>query len=95
MPLISAKAMAAALASYHFEPSSEQLTAAQRWANLIRDGLIEKVRETSLEADFRRYIIEDILGYHSVGSGAEFTVATKEPVGNGEVDLATREIFSC
>jgi hypothetical protein len=88
MPLISAKTVAAALASYRFEPSSEQLTAAQRWAKLIRDGLIEKVRETALEADFRRYIIEDILGYCSVGSGPGFTVATKEPVGNGEVDLA-------
>jgi hypothetical protein len=88
MPLISPKTMAAALASYHFEPTSGQLTAARQWAKLIRDGLIEKVKETALEADFRRYIIEDILGYRSVGSGAEFTVATKEPLGNGEVDLA-------
>ena len=88
MPLINPKTTAAALASYHFQPSLEQLTAAQQWEKLIRDGLIEKVRETALEADFRRYIIEDILRYRSVGSGPEFTVATKEPVGNGEVDLA-------
>ena len=80
--------MAAALASYHFDPTSEQLAAARRWATLIREGLIGGVKETALEADFRRYIVEDILGYRSVGSGAEFTVATKEPLGNGEVDLA-------
>ena len=80
--------MAAALASYDFEPTAQQLAAAQRWSKLIRDGLIERVKETALEADFRRYIIEDVLGYRSVGSGSEFSVATKEPLGNGEVDLA-------
>lgn len=88
MPLVSPKTMEAALASYSFEPTADQLAAATKWAKLIRDGLIGKVKETALEADFRRHVIEDVLGYRSVSAGADFTVATKEPVGSGEVDLA-------
>jgi hypothetical protein len=88
MPLVSPKTLEAALASYVFEPTAQQLAAASRWAKLIRDGLINNVKETALEADFRRFIIEEVLGYRSVSAGPDYSVATKEPIGSGEVDLA-------
>ncbi|MBV9570285.1 MAG: hypothetical protein JO056_03500 [Alphaproteobacteria bacterium] len=88
MPLFSPKTISAALAGFSFAPNATQLEAAKKWAELVRSGFIWRPKETSLEADFNRYVVQDILGYRSFDSTGVATVSVKQAIGSGEVDLA-------
>ncbi len=59
-----------------------------RWAATIADRSIEAENETQIEGDFKSRIVETVLGYTPAGLDAEQTVAAKEPIGGGEMDLA-------
>ena len=65
MPLFSQKTISAALAGFAFQPTPVQQEAARKWAELVRSGFVWRPKETSLEADFNRYVVQDILGYRS------------------------------
>jgi hypothetical protein len=54
----------------------------------MRDEFALSKKETALEADFNRYVVQDILGYHSFDASGTATVSVKQAVGTGEVDLA-------
>lgn len=88
MPLFRSKTIEAALVSYDFTPSATQLAGAKKWAELVRSSFVWRPKETALEADFKRYVVEDVLGYRSFDASGIATVVSKEAVGTGEVDLA-------
>ncbi|HEX3885003.1 MAG TPA: N-6 DNA methylase [Stellaceae bacterium] len=88
MPLFNAKTLEAALQAFDFTPSSAQQDAASHWAMLMRDEFLLSRKETSLEADFNRYVVQDVLGYRSFDASGAATVSVKQAVGAGEVDLA-------
>jgi len=88
MPLFNVKTLEAALQAFDFTPSSAQQDAASHWAALMRDVFLLSRKETSLEADFYRYVVQDVLGYRSFDASATATVSVKQAVGSGEVDLA-------
>lgn len=88
MTLFSPKTITAALATFDFHPSEQQTAAAQRWAALMRDDFLLSQKETALEADFNRYVVQDILGYRSFDATGKATLAVKLAIGPGEVDLA-------
>jgi hypothetical protein len=88
MPLFNPKALEAALQAFDFTPSDAQQGAASHWAKLMRDEFLLSQKETALEADFNRYIVQDVLGYRSFDTSGTATVSVKQVVGPGEVDLA-------
>src|SRR5690348_15787792 len=88
MPLFNPKVISTALAGYGFEPSATQLEAARQWAELVRSSFVWRPKETALEADFKRYVVQDVLGYRSFDASGSATVVSKEAIGSGEVDLA-------
>jgi hypothetical protein len=88
MPLFNPKTLEAALRAFDFTPSGVQQGAASHWAKLMRDEFLLSQKETALEADFNRYIVQDVLGYRSFDTSGTATVSIKQVVGPGEVDLA-------
>ena len=88
MPLFNPKTLGAALHAFDFTPSDAVRAAASHWAKLMRDEFLLSRKETALEADFNRYIVQDVLGYRSFGSSGAATVSVKQAIGPGEVDLA-------
>ncbi|HXQ50407.1 MAG TPA: N-6 DNA methylase [Stellaceae bacterium] len=88
MPLFNPKTLEAALQAFDFAPSDAQRSAAIHWAKLMRDEFLLSQKETALEADFNRYVVQDVLGYHSFDTAGTATVSVKQAVGPGEVDLA-------
>jgi len=88
MPLFNPKTLDAALHAFDFTPSDAQLSAASHWAGLMRDEFLLSQKETALEADFNRYVVQDVLGYRSFDASGTATVSVKQVVGPGEVDLA-------
>ena len=58
------------------------------WARTITDGSILSENETQIEGNFATRIIETVLGYTPHGVTDPQTMAVKEPVAGGEVDLA-------
>lgn len=88
MPLFNSKTLEAALRTFDFTPRDAQQGAASHWAKLMRDEFLLSQKETALEADFNRYIVQDVLGYRSFDTSGTATVSVKQAVGPGEVDLA-------
>ncbi len=88
MPLFNPKTLEAALQAFDFAPTSGQQSAASHWAKLMRDEFLLSQKETALEADFNRYVVQDVLGYRSFDTSGTATVSVKQVVGPGEVDLA-------
>ncbi len=88
MPLFNPKTLEAALRGFDFKPSDTQQESASRWAKLMRDAFLLRQKETALEADFNRNIVQDVLGYRSFDASGAATVSVKQSVGPGEVDLA-------
>lgn len=88
MPLFNPKTVDAALKSFAFTPSERQSAAAKQWSELVRSSFIWRQKETALEADFNRYVVQDILGYRSMDASGMATLSVKQQVGPGEVDLA-------
>ncbi len=88
MPLFNSKTLEAALRTFDFAPSETQQAAANHWAALMRDEFALGQKETALEADFNRYVVQDVLGYRSLDASGAATVSVKQAVGTGEVDLA-------
>ena len=88
MPLFNPKTLDAALHAFAFTPTEAQQGAASHWARLMRDEFFLSQKETALEADFNRYIVQEVLGYRSFDTSGTATVSVKQAVGPGEVDLA-------
>src|SRR5665213_1062314 len=88
MALFNPKTLEAALRAFDFAPTDAQQAAASHWAGLMRDQFLLSRKETALEADFNRYVVQDILGYRSFDASGTATVSVKQAVGAGEVDLA-------
>ena len=88
MALFNPKTIDAAMRAFAFEPTQQQLAGAAHWSNLLRSGLFMGVKETALEADFNRYVVQDVLGYRSFDPAGTTTVSVKQQIGAGEVDLA-------
>jgi hypothetical protein len=88
MPLFNPKTLDVAVRGFDFKPSDTQRESASRWAKLMRDEFLLRQKETALEADFNRYIVQDVLGYRSFDASGTATVSVKQSVGQGEVDLA-------
>ena len=88
MPLFNPKTLDAALKASAFAPNEQQQAAATRWAALLRDQYSLSLKETSLEADFNRYVVQDILGYRSFDSSGTASLSVKQRIGSGEADLA-------
>ncbi|SOE01784.1 Eco57I restriction-modification methylase domain-containing protein [Caenispirillum bisanense] len=66
----------------------DHLATLNEWAELIRSGRIEKLKETALREDFGSKIVRGILGYRGPSSGASYTVSTEQAILGGSVDLA-------
>lgn len=60
----------------------------EEWAELIRSGRIERIKETSLHGDFKSSIIEGVLGYVSAVQSPDHTVTSEQAILRGSVDLA-------
>jgi hypothetical protein len=88
MPLFNPKTLQAALQAFDFRPSEAQWSAASHWAALMRDEFLLSQKETALEGDFSRYVVQDVLSYHTFDTSGTATVSVKQEVGPGEVDLA-------
>jgi hypothetical protein len=46
---------------FDFRPTATQQHAADHWAKLMRDEFALTKKEAALEADFNRYVVQDIL----------------------------------
>jgi len=88
MPIFNQKILEAALQAYDFAPGEAQLSAASRWAALMRDEFLLSQKETALEGDFSHYVVQDVLGYRTFDTSGTATVSVKQGIGPGEVDLA-------
>src|SRR5271170_3481712 len=88
MPLFNSKTLEAALRAFDFKPTETQLSAAEIWADRMRDDFLLRLKETALEADFNRYVVQEVLGYRSFDKSGTATLSVKQTVGSGEVDLA-------
>ena len=88
MPLFNPKTLQAALQAFDFRPSEAQWSSASHWAALMRDEFLLSQKETALEGDFNRYVVQDVLGYRTFDTSGTATVSVKQGVGPGEVDLA-------
>jgi len=88
MPLFNPKTLKAALQAFDFRPTEAQWSAASHWAALMRDDFLLSQKETALEGDFNRYVVQIVLGYHTFDTSGAATVSVKQGVGPGEVDLA-------
>lgn len=58
------------------------------WAEMIRSGRIERIKETALHGDFKSKIVEAVLGYTSEVQNAHHTVTSEKAILRGSVDLA-------
>lgn len=70
------------------EIPEDHLVSLTAWAELIRDGRINSLKEISLHGQFTSRIVEGVLGYHGPAGGADYTVATEQTILRGSVDLA-------
>lgn len=64
------------------------LAVLRSWASTIRDGSLITQSETEVEDQFKRRIVEDVLGYRPFNDSGSWTVASKAAIGAGAVDLA-------
>ena len=78
MPLFNPKTIEAALHAFDFAPSDAQPKAASHWTHLMRDEYLLSRKETALEADFNRYIVQDVLGYRSFDASGTATVSVEQ-----------------
>lgn len=60
----------------------------EEWAEMIRSGRIQRIKETALHGDFKGKIVEAVLGYTSEVQGAHHTVTSEKAILRGSVDLA-------
>jgi type I restriction-modification system DNA methylase subunit len=88
MALFNPKTLSLAEHAFDFAPSEAQKAAADHWAVQMRDEYQLHQKETALEADFNRYVVQDILGYRTFDASGNATLSVKQAVGSGEVDLA-------
>lgn len=70
------------------QPKSEHSEVLANWSNLISSNKINKIKETSLSADFKTKIVEAVLGYTSPVGNDEYTVVSEQKILKGAVDLA-------
>lgn len=75
----------------HIKPATvpaDHLVVLDAWADMIRSGRVDALKETALHGEFASKIIESVLGYHGPAGGADYTVATEQAILQGSVDLA-------
>jgi len=70
------------------QPTHDHLKALSDWSDLISRNKINKIKETSLSADFKSKIVEAVLGYTSPVGNDEYTVESEQKILKGSVDLA-------
>src|SRR6185437_14221962 len=64
------------------------------WSALMRNEFLLTRKETSLEPDFNRYVVQDVLGYKPFDASGTATLSVKQAIGRGEVDLALGQFSS-
>lgn len=64
------------------------LAIATNWSELIRSGRILKFNEIQLHSDFKKFIVEGLLGYQGPVETENHTVTTEKSILKGSVDLA-------
>lgn len=69
-------------------PDPDKVETLRQWASTIADGSIATQSEVKIEDLFKQRIVCDVLGYRPFNDSGEWTVASKEPIGAGAVDLA-------
>lgn len=87
MPLFNAKVLQRASVGIQTIPEGH-VPLLTRWAGMVRDGSIRSHKETALDGDFKKDIVEAILGYRPAGHNHGQTVDAEHPIGSGRVDLA-------
>ena len=87
VPLFNAKVLQRASSGIQTIPDAHS-TLLSRWAGMVRDGTIRLHKETALDGDFKKDIVESILGYRPAGHGDGQTVDAEHAIGSGRVDLA-------
>jgi hypothetical protein len=67
---------------------ANHLAKLESWAELIRSGRIERLKETALHGAFASRIVEGVLGYHGPAGGADYNMSAEQNILRGSVDLA-------
>lgn len=81
-----------ALRSFDRQPTPEEVTAAQDWAERASSPGLDLQSESQLEQEFNRLIVQQVLGYRAPSPGAPGTMRVKQPIPGGTiVDLALGE----
>lgn len=87
MHLFNPKTISRHLASVPAAPSTHAEHLGE-WAEMIKSGRIEDIKETALHADFKSKIVEGVLGYISAARNVDHTVTSEQAILRGSVDLA-------
>lgn len=75
----------------HIKPATvpaDHLVVLDAWADMIRSGRVDALKETALQGEFASKIIESVLGYHGPAGRADYTFSTEQAILRGSVDLA-------
>ena len=70
------------------EPTAEHRKILSDWSTLISTRKINGIKETALSSDFKKLIVEGVLGYTSPVGNDEYTVESEQQILKGLVDLA-------
>jgi len=75
------------------EIPAEHLEILQHWQEMIASKNLVKHKETAVVSSFISKFLETVLGYKTVGSRKNYTLAQEYPIASGAVDTALGEFF--
>jgi hypothetical protein len=88
IPLLKHKIVAAALKTFTFDLSPQQIEAAVNYARTVRSPKFSKMKETSSRPLFIEEVLQKFLGYTKFNPDGLHTLAHEEQAGSGSVDVA-------
>lgn len=92
MPLFNKKTIEQALTVQ--EIPAAHFAILQNWQGIIERKELHKQKETAVSISFVSKFIETILGYQTLGSGKNYSLAQEYPIAKGAVDTALGEFFN-
>lgn len=66
----------------------------QDWQEMITSKNLAKHKETAVVSSFISKLLEIVLGYQTIGSGENYSLAQEYKISRGEVDIALGQFFS-
>lgn len=88
VPLLKHKIVAAALKTFTFDLSPQQVETAVKYARTVKSLKFSKMKETAARPLFIEEVLQKFLGFTKFNSDGPHTLAHEEQAGSGSVDVA-------